>query len=207
MTLHCPATLLVARHGQADYPEPDVLSDHGGWLTDLGRRQSLDLAEQLRNRRVAMVWSSPLERAVQTSGLVAEALDVPRSVAEGLHEFEAADLAGRAEDDPTLRAVFDDWLAGRFESRIPGGESGAEVISRYRRALGEIADQHRGETVVVVSHGGVMSFCLPRLASNVSDDLAAQRPLPNCALAEVEVGDNGDVVVRSWPGSGNLPVA
>jgi len=37
--LHCPATLLVARHGDAEYGHPSVLSDEGGWLSERGRRK------------------------------------------------------------------------------------------------------------------------------------------------------------------------
>ena len=45
--LQCPATLLVARHGDADYPHAKVLSDDGGWLTETGVAQVRDLAGSL----------------------------------------------------------------------------------------------------------------------------------------------------------------
>ena len=68
-----------------------------------------------------------------------------------------------------------------------------------------IADQFRGETVLVFSHGGVMSFALPRLSGRLRDDLAAERFLPNCGVVEVAVdGDGFDV--RSWPGSADRTV-
>ena len=53
--LFCAATLLVARHGDADYPHAKVLSDDGGWLTDKGRQQVRQLAESLRSRNIAGV--------------------------------------------------------------------------------------------------------------------------------------------------------
>ena len=46
--LHCPATLLVARHGDAEYGHTSVLSDDGGRLTEEGRDQVRGLAESLR---------------------------------------------------------------------------------------------------------------------------------------------------------------
>ena len=66
-------------------------------------------------------------------------------------------------------------------------------------------DLHRGETVLVFSHGAVMSFCLPRLGRHVRDDLAAQMFLPNCAVAEVSI-DADDVTILSWPGSADRSV-
>ena len=198
--LHCPATLLVARHGDAEYGHPSVLSDEGGWLTIRGREQVRALAQSLGDRRIARVYTSPLQRAVESGELVATLLDVDAVVVEGLEEFSVGALAGRPHDDPELASVFKAWMHGDPGRFIPGGESGADVLRRYRDALQAIADQHRGETVLVFSHGGVMSFALPRLADPVRQDLLARAFLPNCGAAEVRVDADGFDVV-TWPGS------
>src|SRR6478609_8669808 len=67
-SLHCPARVLVARHGEAEY-ETELCSDDGGSLTALGRSQARELADRLRDQRVARVWTSPLSRAVQSAVL------------------------------------------------------------------------------------------------------------------------------------------
>lgn len=203
--LHCPATLLVARHGDADYPHAKVLSDDGGWLTDKGKEQVRALAESLRSRNISSVWTSRLQRAVESGVIAAELLGVESRAIDGLEEFSVGALEGRDHDDPELAGVFDAWKAGHLGTFIPGGESGEQVLTRYRAALEEISDQHRGETVLVFTHGGVMSFCLPRMGRNVRNDLAAQQFLPNCAVAEISI-DADDVTVHSWPGSADRSV-
>lgn len=203
--LFCPATLLVARHGDADYPHARVLSDDGGWLTEKGKVQVKALVESLANRNLAAVYSSPMQRAVESGALAAELLDVRAGTVNGLEEFSVGALVGRDHDDPELMGVFDAWKAGHLGTFIPGGESGQAVLDRYHGALEEIADQHRGETVLVFSHGGVMSFALPRLGVNVRNDLAAQPFLPNCAVAEVSLDADG-VVVHTWPGSADRSI-
>lgn len=203
--LHCPATLLVARHGDADYPHARVLSDDGGWLTDKGKVQVSELVESLQRRNIAGVYSSGLQRAVESGVLAAEQLGVRAGVVTGLEEFSVGALAGRDHDDPELLGVFEAWKAGHLGTVVPGGESGQEVLDRYRGALEEISDQHRGETVLVFSHGGVMSFALPRMGLNVRSDLAALPFLPNCAVAEVSMDADG-VVVHSWPGGADRSV-
>jgi broad specificity phosphatase PhoE len=141
-----------------------------------------------------------MQRAVESGAEAAEALGVDRVEVDGLQEFSVGALAGRHHDDPELASVFKAWLHGDLGRFIPGGETGAEVVERYREALQSIADQHRGETVLVFTHGGVMSFVLPRISGNVRADLAAAKFLPNCEVAEVSVdGDGFDV--RSWPGT------
>lgn len=198
--LHCPATLLLARHGDAVYGRASVLSDEGGWLSPRGIEQVTALAEDLRERRVARVYTSTLQRAVESGGRAAEVLGVDCVALDGLEEFSVGALAGRAHDDPELLSVFTAWLHGDLARVIPGGESGVGVVTRYREALQTIADLHRGETTLVFTHGGVMSFVVPRLGGTVRDDLAAQRFLPNCAVAEVSV-DEGGFQVLSWPGT------
>ncbi|MEO7269717.1 MAG: histidine phosphatase family protein [Knoellia sp.] len=203
--LHCPATLLVARHGDADYPHARFLSDDGGWLTDKGKEQVRQLAESLRSRNIAGVWTSRLQRAVESGVIAAKILGVESRAVDGLEEFSVGALAGRDHDDPELMGVFEAWKAGHLGTFIPGGESGEQALDRYRSALQEISDQHRGETVLVFTHGGVMSFCLPRMGRNVRNDLAAQLFLPNCAVAEISI-DADDVTVVSWPGSSDRSV-
>lgn len=198
--LQCAATLLVARHGDAEYGHPSVLSDEGGWLSAKGIEQTTALAQSLAGRRVAAVRTSTLARAVQSGAVAAEVLGVDSHAVEGLEEFSVGALAGRPHDDPELQAVFRSWVHGDLRRQVPGGVTGEQVLSRYREALSSIADQFRGETVLVFSHGGVMSFVLPRLSGAVRDDLAAATYLPNCAVAEVAVdGDGFDL--RTWPGS------
>ena len=153
--LFCAATLVVARHGDADYVET-WFSDEGGWLTAEGREQSRALAATLAARRVARVWASDTSRAVQTAELVAHGLgitgDQPVVAHKALREVYVGDLLGRPFDVAQLHAVTDRWFAGDLAARFPGGESGAEVVARYAEELGAIADQHRGETVLVVGH-------------------------------------------------------
>ena len=55
--LQCATTLVVARHGEAEY-ESTEWDDEGGSLTLLGRRQAAALGEELAGRRVAHVWTS-----------------------------------------------------------------------------------------------------------------------------------------------------
>jgi len=198
--LQCPATLLIARHGDAGYPVHGVLSDLGGWLTELGRGQVRELADTLRPRRVSAVYSSRMQRAVESGQLAAAHLGVKMSALEGLQEFSWGELAGVGYQDPRARQVFDAWLQGDLDTGYPGGEDGHVVIKRFTEVIEEIADAHRGETVLVFTHSGVMSLVIPRVSVNARNDAAAQRPPDNGAYAEMVVDADGWRIV-SWPPS------
>lgn len=165
-TLSCPTTVLLARHARAEYVET-WFSDEGGWLGAEGRVQAAALAEAMRRRRVARVWSSDTARAVQTAELVAAAVPVtgatPVLTRRTLREVDAGDLHGQPFDIARLHEVTDRWFAGDLAARFPGGESGDDVVRRYIDALAAISDEHRGETVLVVAHQTAASIVLPLL--------------------------------------------
>ncbi|MGA9346720.1 MAG: histidine phosphatase family protein, partial [Nocardioidaceae bacterium] len=125
--LFCPATVIVARHGEAEY-DSDHVSDDGGSLTVAGRSQAMELAESLRGRRVAAVWCSDMARSVQTAEIVAGVLSVPVRVRPGLREFSVGGLAGLPDGWPALDAVFARWMAGDLAACCPGAESGVDVV-------------------------------------------------------------------------------
>lgn len=198
--LQCAARVFVARHGEALY-ESELLSDAGGWLSPLGREQARGLAESMAGERIARVWTSDMARAVQTGEIVAARLGVDVVVRKGLREFGVGDAAGTTGDPDPFAATFAAWLAGDLTARIPGAETGHEVVARYEAVLGEVADAHRGESVLVISHGGVMCMALSALAHNLalghSRDLP---PMPNCGVVSLE-GDADGWAARSWAGT------
>ncbi|MBA3250289.1 MAG: histidine phosphatase family protein [Geodermatophilaceae bacterium] len=203
---HCPATVLVVRHAEATYDRPDVPSDEGGWLTERGRQQAERLAEILGTRRVAAVYTSELQRARETGAILAERLVVRCHDLPGVEEFRVGEYGGRRDGGPAIVAVFDRWLAGDLDAACPGGDSARQVGARFAAALEEVADQHRGETVVVVSHGGAMALALPSLCGNASPALRQAHWLPHCGLAEVSIGAQG-WELGPWPGSTDQLVA
>jgi len=167
--LQCPATLLIARPGDAAPSVRGVASDDWGVLTGKGRAQVSELAETLRARPIAAVYSSRMQGAVESGELAASELGLRSFAVDGLHEVSVRD-------------------------------EGHMVVKRFKEAIEEIADIHRGETVLVFTHGGAMSMVIPRLSVNVPNDFATQRFLPSCVAAEVEVDADGWRLV-SWPGT------
>jgi probable phosphoglycerate mutase len=196
--LQCAATIIVARHGEAEY-EVEGLSDDGGSLTLTGREQARELATSLLDRKVAEIWCSDMARAVQTAEIAAGVLGCNVRVRTGLREFGVGDLAGSSYSDDVFDEVFSEWKRGNLDVGPRGAETGADVVRRMTDELQSLADEYRGETTLVVTHGGVMTFVLPRLATNVSDTFAWGHAVGNCATSELAVDADG-WVLRTWRG-------
>jgi broad specificity phosphatase PhoE len=195
-SLMCPSTLIVARHGDAAYVD-EVFSDEGGTLTADGRAQSTELADAVRGRRVAHVWCSDSARAVQTAEIVAGRVGVGVTTRKALREIHVGQLHGQPFSIPAICEVTDHWFRGDLDVAFPGGESGAEVVARYAETLAEIADVHRGETVVVITHQTASCIALPSLARNVTPAYADRHRLDNGESAELVI-DGDDWALTRW---------
>ena len=190
MSLHCPATLVLARHARAAFVE-DWFSDEGGSLTREGRAQAHALGTALADRRVAAVHTSDVSRSVQTGEIAAALLGVSVTARKALREVFIGDLLGQPFDVRRIHEVSDRWYDGDLDARFPGGESGTEVVERHRAALDEIADQHNGETVLVVGHQTALGIVVPTL-TGVRDHGWPDRLGPdNCGRVELLRGAEG----------------
>jgi probable phosphoglycerate mutase len=193
--LHCPATLVVARHAKAAFVET-WFSDEGGSLTSEGREQARALADSLQDRRVAAVWCSDSSRAVQTAEIAAARLGVSVTARKSLREVYIGALLGQPFDYARIETVCEQWYAGSMDVRFEGGECGAEVVARHRDQLEEIADLHRGETVLVVGHQTALGLVVPTLAA-VSFAWTRTNELDNTESIELE-NDADGWVLRRW---------
>jgi 2,3-bisphosphoglycerate-dependent phosphoglycerate mutase len=193
--LHCPATLVVARHAKAAFVE-DWFSDEGGSLTSEGRAQAVGLADSLRGRRIAAVWCSDASRAVQTAEIAAGRLGVAVTARKSLREVFIGTLMDQPFDYGRIEDVCEKWYAGSLDVRFEAGESGAEVVARHRTQLEEIADLHRGETVLVVGHQTALGLVVPTL-TGVTFGWAREHELPNTGSLEVEHDADG-WALRRW---------
>lgn len=194
--LHCPATLIVARHAEATFVE-DWFSDEGGSLTHRGRAQARALGDSLTGRRVAAVYCSDLSRAVQSAEIVAARLGIAVTARKSLREVHIGSLLGQEFDTSRCDLVTDEWYTGSLDARFEDGESGAEVVERHQAQLEEISDQHRGETVLVVGHQTALGIVVPTLAQNVTTVWARANQLANTEAVELDRDADG-WVLRRW---------
>jgi len=186
--LHCPATVLLARHAEAAY-EATTWSGEGGSLTRAGRAQAAALAGKLHGARVAHVYCSTMARAVQTAEIVAATLGVAVSTRVGLEEFSTGSFGDVERDTDPFAETFARWLDGDLSARVDGGENGSEVLARAANVLDEIADAHPGETILVVSHGGILTLAIRTLLT--AEPGITPKQFANCAYAESELRGDG----------------
>jgi probable phosphoglycerate mutase len=155
--------LLLVRHGEsapARDGEPFPLVDgHGDpELDPVGVGQAAGVADRLQHEAIAAIYVSTLRRTAQTAAPLAARLGIEPKVEPDLREVYLGEWEGGtfrkhvAEGHPAAEQMF----AEQRWDVIPGAEPGNAFAARVRGAITRIAAAHRDETVVVVSHGGVI---------------------------------------------------
>jgi broad specificity phosphatase PhoE len=180
--------LYLARHGQSvSNADRRFQGAQDVPLSELGRRQAVALSAALRGRRLAHVYSSPLERARRTAEIVVAELGVALTMVDDLRELSLGEWEGRTVDE--VRALPGDpyaqWLRDPLANVPPGGEPLETVQRRALAAVDAIAAAHPdGEDVLVVAHGGVISAYL---AYHLGLPLSAiwRLTLSNCSVSRV----------------------
>ncbi len=164
--------LLLIRHAE---PVRIAPGEGGGGpvdpeLTPRGRAQAGRLAAWLAGEQLDAVFTSPVRRARETAGPVAEAHALDVEVAPELIEYDArADHYIPAEELKVERdARWHAMLEGRWEDF--GGEPPDQFRARIVPRLDGISDGFPGRRVAVVCHGGVINVYLAAL-------LGLDRPL------------------------------
>lgn len=197
--------LLFVRHGQSTGNLANLWTSvhHGYPLTELGHEQARAAGERLRAEGVDALYCSHVERAVETAAEIGAVLGLEPVEIDGIHELDVGIHEGRHDDEvaPIAQDVFTAWLvhedlSGGFE----GGETGAEVVARFRKACELLVAADAGRTLVVVSHGGALALGLGAMCDNLSTKFVGHHILHNCDVVEVEHRGDGGWHCVTWAG-------
>ncbi|HEY8416675.1 MAG TPA: histidine phosphatase family protein [Limnochordales bacterium] len=152
--------LLLTRHGETDW---NVARRIQGWsdipLNDHGREQARRLAARLRGTELAAIYTSDLARAMETAAIVSDGRPVALRVTETLRELSYGQWEGWTRDDLAAAGCLEwvqRWNAGDAVPPPPGGEPLPAAWERAERFLSCVVLRHPGETVLVVTHGGLL---------------------------------------------------
>ncbi len=180
---------MLARHGET------VFNVSGRWqgqsnspLTERGLAQARELGRALADEPIAAVYSSDLGRAAQTAQEVAGLHGLAVELEPQLREFDVGRWTGKSGEEvdaeyPGARRAWADAPAGM---RLPGGETLLEAQTRALAFFAERMPAHAGQTVVVISHGGIGQTILVNAIGGSVDDLWLKHRVDNAQISRLE---------------------
>lgn len=179
------ATRIVAiRHGETAWNVDTRIQGHLDIpLNTTGLWQADQVARALADEPITAIYTSDLKRAHATAQAVARSTGAPLTTHTGLRERSFGHFQGRtfAEIEAELPEDAHRWRKRDPHYAPEGGESLVTLKERIERTVAQLAQQHLGEQVVMVAHGGVLDV-LYRLATR--QDIQAPRTwqLSNAAI-------------------------
>ena len=190
-----PTTILLVRHGLNDYVGRALAGRSPGvHLNDEGRRQAERLADRLAHLPLSTVYTSPLERAVETARPIASALSLELRFCDAAMELDFGEWTGRTIAELEADPLWKRFNTARCSTRAPGGELMAEAQGRMTAAIEELRAVHPGESIVLVSHADVIRAALAHYAS-VSLDAIGRFEIRPASVSALKLWDDWALVL------------
>ena len=127
--------------GQADVP-----------LSPKGREQARELAGRLATTQIGSIWSSDLQRALDTARPLADRLGLEVHVTQALRERDFGDDEGKRDEEVFSFLPQSEWLDPDWTH--PNGESRRDVWTRVAAFLDALLSDPPAEEIALVTHGG-----------------------------------------------------
>lgn len=188
--------VLLVRHGQTPTTGATLPGRAKGLhLADTGRAQAEAVAARIGAlSNVDAVYSSPLERTRETAAPIAKAVSQRMKVHKGLVECEFGEWTGRKLSELNKLPEWQTVLRYPSGFRFPGGESFTEMAHRMVSTLSRLGADHRGRTIVVVSHADPIKAAVAD-ALGTHLDLFQRIVVSPCSVTAILQTSTGPVVL------------
>ena len=146
---------LLVRHGENDYVKKGRLAGRlpGVHLNEKGLEQARKVAEKLKGAPVKAIFSSPMERAMETAEPIAQALGLEIVTRPGLIEVDVGEWQDKKLKGLSRLKIWRIVQNRPSLMRFPGGETFLEAQFRICKELLDLAEQHDPKDLLVcVSH-------------------------------------------------------
>lgn len=173
-------TLILVKHSM-----PDIKQDLPAreWrLSEEGVERARQLTERLSEYQPQVLVSSPESKAVETAGMIARKHQLTLNIFRDLHEHDRSNVPYLSKQDfeKAVREFF------TFPDKLVFGiETADQAYERFSDAVQLILKIYKGKTIVVVSHGTVISLFVSRLTGMSDYSLWKELGLPGFVVLDM----------------------
>ncbi len=155
-------------------------------LSELGRLQAAALAARLKQTALedAIYLTSPVARAQETAGIIAEELGVSITEEPSLASFDPGEADGMLHAEYEMKFGYFDLEEFPDRPISHGGDSWNRFKDRVHGELEALKAQHKGKTIVAITHGEVVMMSMLILLRVQSDANRAYLDPENASITE-----------------------
>jgi probable phosphomutase (TIGR03848 family) len=142
--------LLLLRHGENDFTKKHKLAGYTPHvhLNERGQNQAQALGDALKDVPIKAIYSSPLERAMETANPIATARGLQVQVEAGLLETNVGKWQGRSLAALRLQKAWKVVQSAPSRAQFPEGETFYECQTRIVTALDGIARKYKPQDII-----------------------------------------------------------
>lgn len=171
-------------------------------LTDAGRAEAEGAATSLANVRLKSIYSSPIDRCIQTARIIAKKHNLPVRTRKDLSEVDYGSWTNKSLKSLARTKLWSNvqrWPGG---TRFPDGESFAEIQTRGVTVLEDLRIRHPKGNICVVSHGDVICLVMAHYMG-IHLDLFQRIQVGAASISVLGISDAGPVILtlNAPPGS------
>lgn len=159
----------------------------GVCLSETGKLQAQRLADRFRGTKLQAIYSSPLERAVETAEPLARSRDLEVNKNAAFDEINYGDWTGKSFDTLSSDEGWRRFNEHRSATAIPGGESFLELQSRIMKELYTLS--HSNANLAIVSHADVIKAAIGYVAGTPID-LLHRIEISPCSVSVIAINDD-----------------
>ena len=195
------------RHGETTWNAERRMQGHIDIpLNTTGMGQAKRLANALTQTKYSFdaIYSSDLERAVHTANAVANALSLAVQTTTQLRERNVGQLQGLllSEAPVLFPEIWQSHIARELDHDLGGGESIRAFHQRMQGVLELLLRQHRGQSILAVSHGGSLDM-IYRIVTQQALDAERVAVVPNTSLNWI-THDGSVWSIQRWADTSHL---
>jgi len=204
---HIKKTILLVRHGTTTFNETDHLQGQiDNPLNQKGRAEAARLAARLKCENLDAIFSSPLQRAIETATIVNRFHDLPLTLVPEFSEINLGEWEGLNYSEVRMQfpEIHQRWINDP-DFPIPGGESFNTVCARTQTGLERILQDNR-KHILITGHASVNRAILSNLLQ-LNPAAARHFRTGNAALSRLLLLENSRqqwAVVDFWNSTSHL---
>jgi probable phosphomutase (TIGR03848 family) len=171
-------------------------------MTEAGRTEVEGAANTLANVRLKAIYSSPVDRCIETARIIAKAHGLAVRTRKDLSEVEYGAWTNKSLKSVARTKLWSSvqkWPSG---TRFPDGESFVEIQTRGVAILEELRIRHPKDHVCIVSHGDVIRLVMAHYMG-IHLDLFQRIHIGPGSISVLGISDSGPAVLtlNAPPGS------
>jgi probable phosphoglycerate mutase len=164
-------------------------------LNEQGRLQAQRLAKRCEGVKFDKIYSSPLERALETAEPIARAMKLEVRKSDALNEIDFGEWSGKTFEQLDSDERWRHFNSCRSTASVPGGESFLEVQNRVLKEIDRLAHEHREARVAIVSHADPIKAVIGYFAATPID-LIQRFEISPCSVSVITLDEEGPRISR-----------